>query len=220
LRVASLTSLAPPVGATGVAWLTRWQFRSTGDGGEESYRIFYVGANSTAGQTPTFFAGTGTSAAPTTGIPPGNGCVTTTPQNCKIFLYPNEKVETGRINTATGTISITVPLADIGGPVTGSILYSVTALTLATLATNLFSKMRMPRELSTMFSLRRACLVATSPMGMATSRANSTGTSISTLTDARTETRIMSSRLIEETGEISSQLESTPFASTALAVPT
>ena len=129
LRVASLTSLTPPVGATGIAWLTRWQFRSTGEGGEESYRIFYVGANSTAGQTPTFFAGTGTSAAPTTGVPPGNGCVTTTPQNCKIFLYPNEKLETGTINTSTGTITITARLADIGSPVTGDTLFSVTALT-------------------------------------------------------------------------------------------
>jgi hypothetical protein len=129
LRLASLASLLPPVGANGIEWLTRWQFRTTGDGGEESYRIFYVGANSTAGQTPTFFAGTGRSAAPTTGVPPGNGCVTTTPQNCKLFVYPNEKLETGRINTVTGTISITVPLADIGNPVTGDTLFSVTALT-------------------------------------------------------------------------------------------
>jgi hypothetical protein len=129
LRVASLTSLMPPGGATGIAWLTRWQFRSTGEGGEESYRIFYVGANSTAGQTPAFFAGTGSSAAPSTGVPPGNGCVTTTPQNCKIFVYPNEKLETGTINTSTGIITITAPLSDIGSPATGDILYSVTALT-------------------------------------------------------------------------------------------
>lgn len=128
LRLASLTSLAPPTGSTGIVWLTRWQFRSIGDGGEESFRIFYMGANSSAGGTPTFFAGTGTSAAPSTGLPPGNGCVTTTPQNCKIIVYPNEKIEPGTINTSTGTITITAPLADIGSPVTGDTLFSVTAL--------------------------------------------------------------------------------------------
>lgn len=129
LKLSSLASLIPPAGANGIVWLTRWQFKSIGDGGEESYRIFYMGANSTAGQTPTFFAGTGKSAAPTTGVPPGNGCVTTTPQNCKIIVYPNEKLETGTINTSTGTITITAPLTDLGNPTTGDILYSVTALT-------------------------------------------------------------------------------------------
>jgi len=129
LQLASLASLVPPAGSNGMIWLTRWQFLSAGDGGEESYRIFYVGANSTAGVTPTFFAGTGTSATPTTGLVPGDGCVTTTPQNCKIIVYPNEKVETGTIDTLTGTITITVPLTDIGSPILGDTLFSVTALT-------------------------------------------------------------------------------------------
>src|SRR2546428_67583 len=110
LEVASLASLLPPAGSDGVVWITRWQFLTTGDGGEESYRIFYMGANSTAGMTPTFFAGTGTSAAPSTGVPPGAGCVTTTPQNCKMILYPNERVETGTINISSGIITITSPL--------------------------------------------------------------------------------------------------------------
>jgi hypothetical protein len=129
LHLASLTSLLPPTGSNGIVWLTRWQFLTTGDGGEESYRIFYVGANSTAGQPPTYFAGTGTSAAPTTGIPPGDGCVTTTPQNCKIIVYPNEKAETGTINVSTGNITITAPLTDIGSPILGDELFSVTSLT-------------------------------------------------------------------------------------------
>jgi len=130
LQVGSLTSLLPPTGSDGIVWITRWQFLTTGDGGEESYRIFYIGANSTAGGTPpTFFAGTGTSATPTTGVPPGDGCVTTTPQNCKIIVYPNEKVETGTINTSTGIITITAPLSDIGSPILGDELFSVTALT-------------------------------------------------------------------------------------------
>src|SRR6266480_1056353 len=129
LKLQSLTGLNPPLGSTGLLWLVRWQLLSTGDAGEESYRIFYLGANSTAGQNPVFFAGTGTSAALGTGIPPGNGCVTTTPQNCKIIKYPSEIPETGTINSSTGTITITAPLSDLGSPVTSDTLYSVTALT-------------------------------------------------------------------------------------------
>ncbi len=131
LKLQSLTNLIPPGGSTGLLWLVRWQFLSTGDAGEESYRIFYLGANSTAGQNPVFFAGTGTSSSPGSGIPPGNGCVTTTPQNCKVIKYPSELPETGTINTSTGTITITVPLSDLGSPVRGDTLYSVTALTFA-----------------------------------------------------------------------------------------
>jgi hypothetical protein len=131
LKLQSLLNLLPPTGSTGLLWLVRWQFLSTGDAGEESYRIFYLGANSTAGQPPVFFAGTGTSAAPGNGIPPGNGCVTTTPQNCKIVKYPSEIPETGTINTPPNTITITAPLSDLGSPVTGDTLYSVTALTFA-----------------------------------------------------------------------------------------
>jgi hypothetical protein len=136
LKLNSLASLVPPSGSTGLLWLTRWQFNTTGDGGEESYRIFYLGANSTAGGTPIFFAGTGKSAAPTTGIPPGNGCVTTTPQNCKIIVYPAEHPESGTFNAATNTITITASLGDIGSPMIGDKLYSVTALTYASTAGN------------------------------------------------------------------------------------
>jgi hypothetical protein len=79
--------------------------------------------------SPTFFAGTGTSATPTTGVPPGDGCDTTTPQNCKIIVYPNEKVETGTISASTGTITITAPLSDIGSPIVGDELFGVIGLT-------------------------------------------------------------------------------------------
>src|SRR5207244_765327 len=88
---------------------------STGDAGEESYRIFYLGANSTAGQSPVYFAGTGTSATPGSGLIPGNGCITTTPQNCKVIKYPSEIPETGTTNTSTGTITITAYLDPAGG---------------------------------------------------------------------------------------------------------
>jgi hypothetical protein len=136
LKLNSLASLLPPSGATGLLWLTRWQFNTTGDVGEESYRIFYLGANSTAGQTPVFFAGTGTSASPMMPNPPGDGCVTTTPQNCKIIVYPAEHPEPGTFNAATNTITITALLGDIGSPMIGDKLYSVTALTYASTAGN------------------------------------------------------------------------------------
>lgn len=130
MKLNNLASLTPPTGATGILWLTRWQFNTTGDNGEESYRIFYLGANSTGGQPPVFFAGTGTSATSNpTGLPRGSGCVTTTPQNCKIIVYPAERPATGTINAATNTITITALLSNIGSPITGDKLYSVTTLT-------------------------------------------------------------------------------------------
>ena len=129
MQVSSLASLLPPTGTDGILWLTRWQFLSTGDGGEESYRIFYAGANVTAAGITSFFARTGLSANPS-GVM-GNGCMTNTPQNCKLILYPAEKTETGSINTAKGTITVIVPLVDIGNPITGDTLFSVTALSKA-----------------------------------------------------------------------------------------
>jgi len=129
MRVASAATLAPPAGADGIVWLTRWQARSIGDGGETSYRIFYVGARSVGGADPTFFSGTGTSASPK-GVP-GNGCVTNTPQNCKLIEYPGEHTETGSLNRATGNFVIDVPRAHIGLPKSGDTLYSVTAISFA-----------------------------------------------------------------------------------------
>src|SRR5439155_12904008 len=100
MRVANAASLQPPAGSTGIVCLTRWTALSVGDGGETSYRIFYAGARSVSGGDPTFFSGTGTSADPK-GIP-GNGCVTTTPQNCKIIEYPAEHTESGSLDRAKG----------------------------------------------------------------------------------------------------------------------
>ena len=128
LKLNSLAQLVPPPGATGLMWLTRWQFKSVGEGSEESYRIFYLGANFTLGQS-IFFSGTGKSATPGTGVPPGNGCITTSPQNCKIILYPSEKIESGILDIEANTITITAPLSHLGSPLVGDRLYSVTALT-------------------------------------------------------------------------------------------
>jgi len=129
MRVANAVSLTPPTDADGIVWLTRWQARSIGDGGEVSYRIFYVGARSVGGADPTFFSGTGTSASPK-GVP-GNGCVTNTPQNCKLVEYPAERTETGSLNRATGNFVIDVPRAHVGLPKSGDTMYSVTAISFA-----------------------------------------------------------------------------------------
>ena len=52
MSLASLKSLLPPTGKTSSYWLRRFQALSVGDSGEEAYRIFYVGAESTGGLTP------------------------------------------------------------------------------------------------------------------------------------------------------------------------
>jgi hypothetical protein len=126
MTVSDASILTPPVGAESIIWLTRWQSAAVGDGGEASFRIFYAGAKSVAGAPPAFFSGTGTSANDA-GVP-GNGCITTTPRACKIVLYPAEKAQTGTFNQATGTFTIDVPLADVGLPAKGDVLFSVTAL--------------------------------------------------------------------------------------------
>src|SRR5439155_267948 len=89
----------------------------------------HAAAKSVAGADPTFFSGSGTSADPTTGAM-GNGCITNTPQNCKLILYPEEQTETGSLDRSRGDFVIDVPLAHIGLPIAGDTLFSVTALSL------------------------------------------------------------------------------------------
>jgi len=84
-----------------------------GNSGEESYRIFYVGAESTAGLTPSFFVGT-------------TGCTDTTPGNCKVVNYPAQTSIAGHV--CGNTLVADVPLSGFGNPVNGPLLYNVTAL--------------------------------------------------------------------------------------------
>jgi hypothetical protein len=112
MSVSSLESLAPPPGKTSAFWLTRFQALSTGDSGEETYRIFYVGAESTGGLAPTFFAGTTT-------------CTDSTPGTCKVVNYPVQQQVTGRV--CGNTLVADVSLASLGA-VNGPLLYNVTAL--------------------------------------------------------------------------------------------
>jgi len=121
-----LSLATPPPDETNSLWLTRFQAQSLGDEGEESYRIFYVGAEAIGpGQPTAFFAGSGDSQNNTT---PGDGCVNTTPENCKIVQYPNEFPATGSVSG--NTITIDVPLSGFGAgrPILGDTLHNVTAL--------------------------------------------------------------------------------------------
>ena len=116
LTVANLAGMAPPPGKTNAVWLTRFQALSVGDFGEEAYRIFYVGAESTGGLAPSYFAGSTT-------------CTETTPGNCKVSTYPRTMTVQGRV--CGNTISVDVPINGgfgIGLPV-GNTLYNVTAFT-------------------------------------------------------------------------------------------
>jgi hypothetical protein len=116
MTVANLSGMLPPPGKAKAVWLTRFQALSTGGSGEEAYRIFYVGAESTGGLAPQFFAGSTT-------------CTDTTPGNCKVVNYPTTMAVQGRV--CGNTISIDVPRDGgfgVGIPV-GNTLYSVTALT-------------------------------------------------------------------------------------------
>jgi hypothetical protein len=114
MDLASLTSLAPPSGKTSSTWLTRFQSLSTANG-SEAYRIFYVGAESTAGGAPTFFAGS-------------TLCVESTPGTCKLLTYPKLTGTAVPGKQCGNSFVIDVPLSAFGAPV-GNTLYNVTALT-------------------------------------------------------------------------------------------
>lgn len=117
----------PPTGETSSLWWTRFQALSVGDEGEESYRIFYVGAEKPASGATTFFAGSGDSAH---NAVIGDGCMTTTPETCKVVQYPSEQSATGSFQSGN-VIRIDVPIQGGFGPnrpIMGGNLFNVTAL--------------------------------------------------------------------------------------------
>jgi uncharacterized repeat protein (TIGR01451 family) len=126
----SLSSLAPPPGETSGVWLARFQALSTGEGGEEAYRIFYLGAESLGGGSLSFFAGSGDAASEDEPWPPGDGCVTRNPQECKVVLYPAEVSATGSVSGST--ITVRVPIQGgfgAGRPIKGDTIYNVSGFT-------------------------------------------------------------------------------------------
>jgi hypothetical protein len=118
----------PPGGKANSVWLTRFQALSVGDEGEESYRIFYVGAEKPAIGSTRFFAGSGRSAEDAV---PGNGCLPNTPENCKVVQYPAEQPATGLLIQPGNVFRIDVPIQGGFGPnrpIFGGTLFNVTAL--------------------------------------------------------------------------------------------
>lgn len=117
MKVADLTRLAPAVPAEGtdLVWLTQWLVPSQTDpaGGKN----FFVYMESTSGGTPTCWTGENAETADGGGV---------------IFTYPGSTQLTGSACTYTakapGTITITVPTADVSeaAPLSAT-LYSVTA---------------------------------------------------------------------------------------------
>jgi len=114
MTLSSLKALTPPTGKAQSLWLTRFQALSTGNKGEEAYRIFYVGAQSTGGTSPpSFFAGSTT-------------CTESTPGTCKVVNYPATTPVQGKV--CGSALVVDVPLSGFGNPIQGALLYNVTAL--------------------------------------------------------------------------------------------
>jgi hypothetical protein len=133
MSVSNLSSRSAPPGKTNAVWLTRFTAKSLGTFGEESYRIFYVGAESQLGGPLSYFIGSGEADTTT----PGNGCLSTTPGSCKVVFYPAEGTATGTVSI--NKITITVPYTAWGSkrPLTADkTLFSVTGLTFGRNATN------------------------------------------------------------------------------------
>jgi hypothetical protein len=117
MKVGSLASLLPDpsLGGTDAIWLTRWELPNPHPTTASQGHIFYAAMESDAGGAPTFYDGDSVC-----GIPPNNPA-----EHCKGITYPPGHAIKGSY-TPAGTITLTVPMADVGG--SGS-LYSVTGLT-------------------------------------------------------------------------------------------
>ncbi len=116
MKVASLASLVPDptLGGTDAVWLTRWELPNPHPTTASQGHIFYAAMESDAGGTPTFYDGDSVC-----GVPPSNP-----EEHCKVIAYPPAHTIKGSY-TPSGTITLTVPMADVGG--SGS-LYSVTGV--------------------------------------------------------------------------------------------
>jgi hypothetical protein len=122
IHVKSLSSLTAPssVGGPDASWMLRWtdvQPGTTGNG-----HIFYAGMDNNQGTggsgQPTFFDGD------TAGIPPANAA-----EHTKYLSYPQTHQISGSYDAPTGTITLHIPRSDVGSPVDGTPLYSITAFT-------------------------------------------------------------------------------------------
>lgn len=128
MTVDNIAGFAAPTGKTNAFWITRFQALSRNDTDvTDVYRVFYVGAESIAGQAPIFFAG-----SPTRDGPP-IGCNGTTPGNCKVVQYPAEITSLTAPTLVSGSISGNTICIDLAlnafGPTRpiGNTLHNVTA---------------------------------------------------------------------------------------------
>jgi hypothetical protein len=139
INVKSLASLAvsPSLGGPDASWMIRWTVVRPGTTGNGD--IYYAGMDNNAGAggsgKPSFFAGS------TAGIPPANPG-----EHTKFLTYPQTHVlsaSQASYNASTGVITLHIPRPDVGSPITGTKLYSVTAFSATSLtpqsSTNLFN---------------------------------------------------------------------------------
>jgi hypothetical protein len=96
---------------TDLIWLTRWELPNPNPTTASQGHFFYAGMESDGGRPPVFYDGDSACGIAST--------------HCKLLTYPPAHSVTGRY-TPSGTITIKVPIADVGG--SGS-LHSVTGLT-------------------------------------------------------------------------------------------
>ena len=110
IQVQDLSTLAvsPTLGGTDAVWFVRWEVPSSSGAGH----TYFAGMESVSGGAPTFFDGETSSVNTTHG---------------KFLTYPPAHTIQGSY-TASGTITLTVPIADVGGN-SKATLYSLTGLT-------------------------------------------------------------------------------------------
>jgi hypothetical protein len=124
IDVRSLASLTPAsdAGGTDASWILRWTDVVPGTTGNG--HIYYAGMDNNQGSggsgTPSFFVGD-TSAIPPPGNPADHTKYITYPQTTQ--LSPSQASYDAR----TGVITLHIPLADVGNPAAGTVLYSATA---------------------------------------------------------------------------------------------
>jgi hypothetical protein len=141
IDVRSLSSLTPGSGLGGpdASWLIRWTDVVPGTTGNG--HIYYAGMDNNQGAggsgKPTFFVGD-TSAIP----PPGDAA-----EHTKYITYPQSTTlnsSQASYDAGTGVITLHIPLADVGNPANGTVLYSGTGFSATSSA---------PQSSTTIFNL-------------------------------------------------------------------
>jgi hypothetical protein len=115
MQVANLSSLITPLPTAGtdVVWLTRWELPNPNPTTSNQGNVFYAAMESDGGGAPTFYTGESVCGVATT--------------HCKFITYPPQHTVKGSF-TASGTITIDVPLAEAGNS-PGAELFSATGVT-------------------------------------------------------------------------------------------